>query len=124
MGLLSGCGAQASHGAGFLLWSVGSRASVVVASGLAHISSVVVMHGLSCSMACGIFPHQGSNPWLLHWQADSLPLSHQGSPVMSFLWERPNTNQKANLGKKNQCACVRKGVVQWAQSLYFHFLYL
>ena len=32
----------------------------------------------------GIFPTQGSNPGLLHlllWQADSLPLSHQGSPV-------------------------------------------
>ena len=28
----------------------------------------------------GIFPTQGLNPCLLHWQADSLPLSHQGSP--------------------------------------------
>ena len=28
----------------------------------------------------GIFPTQGSNLHLLHWQADSLPLSHQGSP--------------------------------------------
>ena len=28
----------------------------------------------------GIFPTQGSNPCLLHWQVDSLPLSHQGSP--------------------------------------------
>ena len=28
----------------------------------------------------GIFLIQGSNPCLLHWQADSLPLSHQGSP--------------------------------------------
>ena len=27
----------------------------------------------------GIFLTQGSNPCLLHWQADSLPLSHQGS---------------------------------------------
>ena len=27
----------------------------------------------------GIFPTQGSNPRLLHWQADSSPLSHQGS---------------------------------------------
>ena len=27
----------------------------------------------------GIFPTQGSNPHFLHWQADSLPLSHQGS---------------------------------------------
>ena len=27
--------------------------------------------GLSCSTACGIFPDQGSNPYPLHWQADS-----------------------------------------------------
>ena len=37
--------------------------------------------GLSCSRACGIFPDQGSNPCLLHWQVDSLPLSHEGSPA-------------------------------------------
>ena len=34
----------------------------------------------SCSAACGIFPDQGSNPCPLHWQADSQPLRHQGSP--------------------------------------------
>ena len=28
----------------------------------------------------GIFPTQGLNPSLLHWQVDSLPLSHLGSP--------------------------------------------
>ena len=27
----------------------------------------------------GIFPTQGSNPCLLDWQEDSLPLSHLGS---------------------------------------------
>ena len=37
-------------------------------------------HGPSCSAACGIFPDQGSNPWPQHWQADSQPLCHQGSP--------------------------------------------
>ena len=37
-------------------------------------------HGLSCSAACGIFTDQGSNPCPLHWQADSQPLRHQGSP--------------------------------------------
>ena len=42
--------------------------------------SVVVAHGLSCSAACGIFPDQGPNPCPLHWQADSQPLHHQGSP--------------------------------------------
>ena len=38
------------------------------------------MHKLSCSVACGILPDQGSNPSLLRRQADSLPLSHQGRP--------------------------------------------
>ena len=42
--------------------------------------SVVVAHGPSCSAACGIFPDQGSNLCPLHWQADSQPLRHQGSP--------------------------------------------
>ena len=57
-----------------LLWSTGSR----------RAGSVVVAHGPSCSMACGIFPDQGSNPCPLHWQADSQPLYHQGSPVHPF----------------------------------------
>ena len=35
---------------------------------------------LSFSAACRILPGQGLNRCLLHWQADSLPLSHQGSP--------------------------------------------
>ena len=38
----------------------------------------------------GFFPIQGSNLHLLHWQADSLPLSHhQGSPFkMYYLCEK------------------------------------
>ena len=42
--------------------------------------SATVAHGPSCSAACGILPDQGSNPRPLHWQADSQPLRHQGSP--------------------------------------------
>ena len=53
-----------------LLWSTGSR----------RAGSAVVAHGPSSSAACGIFPDQGSNPCPLHWQADSQPLRHQGSP--------------------------------------------
>ena len=41
-------------------------------------------HRLSCSVACQIFPDQGSNLCLLHRQADSLPLSHQGSLAFCF----------------------------------------
>ena len=36
--------------------------------------------GLGCSVACGILQDQGSNQCPLHWQADSYPLCHQGSP--------------------------------------------
>ena len=38
--------------------------------------------GVSCHFLLqGIFPNQGSNPHFLHWQVDSLPLSHQGNHV-------------------------------------------
>ena len=36
-----------------------------------------------------ILPQKGSNPRLLHWQADSSPLSHQGSPFLPFLCFTP-----------------------------------
>ena len=58
----------------------GTWASVVVAPGSQSTGSIGVVHGLSCSVACVIFPDQGSNPCLLHWQTNSLPLSHWGSP--------------------------------------------
>ena len=53
-----------------LLRSTGSR----------RAGSAIVAHGPSCSVACGILPDQGLNPRPLHWQADSQPLRHQGSP--------------------------------------------
>ena len=48
--------------------------------------------GLSCSVACGIFLDQGSNPCLLHWQVDSLPLSHQGSLEWGSLSLNPTSS--------------------------------
>lgn len=47
----------------------GAQASVVVARG--PRSCVVVAQGLICSTAYGILPDQVSNPYPLHWQADS-----------------------------------------------------
>ena len=41
------------------------------------------MHRLGCPETCGIFPGQRLNWGLLHWQADSLPLSHQEAPTIS-----------------------------------------
>ena len=55
-----------------------------VALGLQSIGSTVVAYSLSCSIAHGIFPEQGSNPCLLHWQVDSIPLSHPGSLVTAL----------------------------------------
>ena len=72
-----------------LLWSTGSR----------RAGSVVVAHGPSCSVACGIFPDQGSNPCPLHWQADSQPLCHQGSLTSFF---------KAVLGSQQNWEEVRE----------------
>ena len=62
-----------------------SRPLPLRGTGSRHAGSVVVAHGPSCSVACGIFPDQGSNPCPLHWQADSQPLRHQGSPTVYLL---------------------------------------
>ena len=62
-----------------------SRPLLLRSTGSRRAGSVVVAHGSSCSAACGILPDQGSNPGPLHWQADSQPLRHQGSPDFVFL---------------------------------------
>ena len=62
-----------------------SRPLLLRSTGSRCTGSVVVAQGPSCSVACGIFPDQGSNPFPLHWQVDSQPLRHQGSPCASIL---------------------------------------
>ena len=62
-----------------------SRPVLLRSTGSRHAGSVIVAHGPSCSAARGILPDQGSNPCPLHWQADSQPLRHQGSPSVLFL---------------------------------------
>ena len=61
-----------------------SRPLLLQSTGSRRAGSVIVAHGPSWSAACGIFPDQGSNPCPLHWQADSQPLRHQGSPAVCF----------------------------------------
>ena len=48
------------------LWCMGSA---VVARRLQSTGSVVLVPGLCSFTACGVFPDQGSNMFLLHWQA-------------------------------------------------------
>ena len=87
---LSSCSTRASPCSGFSCckawalgrWGFSSFGMRLPGSG-AQTQSLWCM-GLSCSVACGIFPDQGWNPCLLHWQVDYLPLSHQGSQRVMF----------------------------------------
>ena len=73
------CSARASHCSGFSCCG-------------AQAPELWCQLGLRCPVACGIFRDQGSNRCLLHWQAVSLPLSHQGSPALLFFVFLPNKN--------------------------------
>ena len=75
-------------------------ASVVVAPGLQSTGWIVVVQRFSCSKACEIFPDQGSNLCLLHWQANPLPLSHQGSFHSSVIYHSQDTETKCSLVDK------------------------
>ena len=89
-GLLFSCDVQASLCSGFSCCgacNLGRQASVAVAHGLSSCSSWALEHRLSslgtrALLLCGMRgpPASSSKPCLLHWQADSLQLSHQGSP--------------------------------------------
>lgn len=74
-------------------WSMGSRAcglqrwprvdAGVVAPARSAASGAVLLRR-SCSVACGIFPDQGSNLCPLQWRADALPLDHREAQVLLF----------------------------------------
>ena len=83
--------------------------------------SIVVAHGPSCSEACGIFPDQGSNPCPLHWQADSQPLRHQGSPYDSYWYLNCPTFDQWKLCYGCFCVCQCDGCQ--AILCYFHFYF-
>ena len=96
-GRLSSCGAWVSHGGGLPCWgarapghtgfgSCGRRAQGLQSPGSRAEATgpIVVAHGLSCSVVCGIFPDQGSNPCLLH----SCPSLSSMSSYFSFCSRR------------------------------------
>ena len=65
---LSCCGAQA----------LGLWASII------SVGAIAVVYRLRCSATRGIFLDRVLNLCLLPWQVDSLPLSHQGSPLSNI----------------------------------------
>ena len=88
-----------------------SRPLLLRSTGSRRAGSVIVAHGPSCSAACGIFPNQGLNPCALHWQADSQPLHHQGSPWHHFLKSLQYTQlsrrgHNTKQSQQNRVACL------------------
>ena len=91
------CGVQASHCGGFSCCSAWVQG---------YTGPVVLGHRLSCSTACRIFLDQGSNLCLLHWQVDSLPLSHQGSPIILIYCEQPPSGKQLGVPEVGKCLSV------------------
>ena len=87
--------------------------------------------GVGCQFLLqGIFLTQGSNPCLLHWQVDSLPLSHQGSNTNpSYNEVSPHTDQNGHHQKNLQTINAGEGVekressytVGWNENRYSHY---
>ena len=80
------------------------------------MDSRAVTYRLSCPLACGIFPDHGSNACLLHWQADSLSLSHRGSP-------HPHLYDCASLGVFSRPFTTQNSLCFSEQFLLFLFLF-
>ena len=61
-------------------WTVAQPASSVYG-----IFQARILEWVALSHSTEIFPTQGSNLHLLHWQVDSLSLSHLGSPLFHYI---------------------------------------
>ena len=98
-----------------------SRPLLLRSTGSRRAGSVVVAHGPSCSVACGIFPDQGSNPCPLHWQTDSQPLRHQGNPATDNVNPILQMRRSGSLERLNDSSIVSQSVGgsagKWSQSL-------
>ena len=98
-GLCSSCGEWGLLPSWWLLL-LRCTGCILVAPRYQTPGSVVMVHRLSCSLACGIFLNQGSNLHQLHWQTDSLLLRRQGSPLNSISFE--NSPQAISYLKKKK----------------------
>ena len=83
---LSPVAASGGHSSSWCAGLSPSRPLLLRSTVSRRAGSVIVAHGPSRSAACGILPDQGANPCPLHWQADSQPLRHQGSPALVDFW--------------------------------------
>ena len=110
-GPFSSCGVCSSHCDSF---SYCKR--VLALAGFGSFGSWALRHRLisvawrlSFSQTRRIFQYQGSNPCLLNWKVNSAPLSHQGSPVISFFYHLCLLGGEGN-GNPLQYSCLEYSV--------------
>ena len=101
-------------------WTVTCQAPLSMGLSQARILEWGAIHFL----LRGIFPTQGWNPHLLHWQVASLPLSHQGSTKnrhhdCSWGIQRPSTWARGLLIEN-----IPGRIPAWAETLQGHTLHL
>ena len=104
----------------------------VLAVSVLYCGHLCMNTGVGCHFLLqGILLIQGSNPHLLHWQADSLPLSHQGSPIVEVRGRvitvvgkgqmRKSASQQV---KKRKFFLVGKGAIEDLFIILFTYLFL
>ena len=85
---------------------VGSSACSWNSWSLEHrFCSIVLVHGLSCCQACGLFLDQGSNSCLLHWQAD---WATREAPSCLFEKSLPLSTSDLTLSHCSFCVCLTR----------------
>ena len=77
------------HGPSRCLWSMGFP--------------VGILEWVAISFSMGIFPDRGSNLHVLNWQANSLPLSHQESLILSLKGRERDQDTVLNLPSASSC---------------------
>lgn len=65
------------------------------------------------SATCGFFPDRGLNPCLLHWQVDSLPRNHQGSPLLTLTQDCHIINEQLQSSLNSSPQTFRKYLLLW-----------
>ena len=78
------------------------------------ILQAAILEWVAISSSRRIFPTQGLNPGLLHWQADSLPLSHQKSPQCNWCLYKKRLSHRNTHAQKEDNVKTHGG--RWAQS--------
>ena len=83
-GLLSSCGVWASDCSGFSCRAAWAHGLQQLQPPGSRATQKLWCTGLATLRHAGL-PRPGMSPCLLHWQAESLPHSHQGGPTASLL---------------------------------------